>query len=226
MTASWVTLFSGVTMSLVKPSKEKIRAALERIMRAHESLQVTGPCMAQEMPYGELQMLEHFKALYASRFAPYLLNDCHRYLDIFLQRQGKEVYFYVHKDSHITGFLRLRTRPFEWECLLPELQPYAEAYTDCVEFSRLMVEPSVRGMQAGRILIGTATLWAIDEGYGGIVALCRPATYKVFQQYGLSPCGNGSVRVRQRRNDDYFLMHGKWCHIANGKSLDPTSLEH
>ena len=203
--------------------RDRISEALLRILDSYNSIEVEGPLDAAKIPAGEFQLIENFKLAYAARFAPYLTNSYHRRLDANLRHVGKEVYFYAHEHTNehtnLAGVVRLRSRPFEWESLLPEMGHYAESFKDCAEFSRLMVEPTLRGLRVGQILIGTAALWALDAGHEGVLALCRTGTYKVFQQYGLSALGEGPVRVPERENGDYHLMHGTWSFIAQRKGV-------
>lgn len=201
-------------------NKQRIKLSLEKIVCDCKAIEVVGPRTVEEMSRAESKMLEGFKDRYASRFAPYLLNAHHRQLDSALHLQGRCVYFYANLGKQIVACTRLSARPYEWEALLPQVALYAQDKADCVEFGRLMVEPSVRGLKAGMILMGTASLWAIDHGYQGVVALCRQPTRKVFQRYGLSQHWRGSVRIHERENGEYFLLHGSWDDIAHGKVID------
>lgn len=201
--------------------KDRIRAGLELVLEKYKGIEVFGPFAIEEMSREQLTSLENFRSKYASMFSPYLLNGFTSSLDNVLQRQGTEVYFYAQMGNQLVGCVRLRGQPFELEFFLGEMGCYG-AFADCVEFSRLMVEPSVRGMRAGQIIMAVAALWAMDQGFDGVVALCRSSTRKLFGRYGLTSGERAPVSIAERDCGEYFLMHGTWQDIASCATIDQT----
>lgn len=187
-------------------------ATLIRSLHQGSPIQVVGPFSVDLVPTTFMWRLLEFRHRQYREQQPYLLSEEQQQLESRLRLDARSTHFVAMQGEEIVAALRVTSSPFELTELVPELKEVVPALAGFAEFSRLIHDKSVRGVLGVR-LMGEACLWAVDQGFEGIVGLCQHGPRQLFERYGLRPFEDREYRVPSRSEGCYSLMLGRWPEI-------------
>lgn len=150
---------------------------------------------------------DKLEGFYSTCGRGYLNSDEHRSLDIRLGlRHRSRVVVVLDEGGRIVSTVRVTGHPFEAGSLVP-LDAHVQAFTDHFELSRL-VSWSYDEFHAlpTALALGTALLFASENGACGLVALARSPQRRVFAKFGLQPVHASPFGVPIRENGHYWFL--------------------
>ncbi|RYZ77695.1 MAG: hypothetical protein EOP06_30205, partial [Proteobacteria bacterium] len=130
----------------------------------------------------------------------YMLDEPQQALERQLAVHERSAYFVAKRHGVIVGVLRLCPAPFEFQSLLSLDDKTWPDFSLHVEISRLVVSKKEARTSTSMLLVIEACIWAMSQGYAGIVALCRPTTRIIFERYGLAPVFPELFSIPMRNN--------------------------
>ncbi|NOK12700.1 GNAT family N-acetyltransferase [Corallococcus exercitus] len=172
-------------------------------------LVLSGPLLRGASAAG-IERIQRFRdAQYRERLS-YMLSPEQLQIDWRLQLDERSAHFGASWGERLVGGLRITPAPFEFHALAGSLAELAPRFRGYAEFSRLVVDPDARGAYVTPRLLVAACTWAMQEGYVGIVGLCRRAARTMFERYGLTAASEEQHHVPLRGPQPYTLMMGTW----------------
>ncbi|NOK22038.1 GNAT family N-acetyltransferase [Corallococcus carmarthensis] len=172
-------------------------------------LVVSGPHL-RGASAADVERIQRFRdAQYRERLS-YMLSPEQLQIDWRLQLDERSAHFGASWGERLVGSLRITPAPFEFHALAGSLEEQAPRFRGYAEFSRLVVDPDARSAYVTPRLLLAACTWAMQEGYVGIIGLCRRASRTVFERYGLTAASEEQHSVPLRGPQPYTLMMGTW----------------
>jgi hypothetical protein len=189
---------------------------LRIFLRKHDawvpSATVIGPLLNDEDP---LNSIREFLCEQFENKQSYMLDGPQQALERQLAVHERSAYFVAKRHGAIVGVLRLCPAPFEFQSLLSLGDKTWPDFSLHVEISRLVVLKSEARTYTSMLLVIEACIWAMSQGYAGIVALCRPTTRIIFERYGLTPVFPELFSIPMRYNQQYSLMSSEWPQLIS-----------
>lgn len=195
---------------------ERLHAFVHTTLIPRHEARFLGPLSASTLPEAFREQLRAFWVQQYRQQTPYLLSEEQQRLEERMQLDARSTHFVALKGEQLIATLRVTPFPFELAELTPELAQAALPFIRFAEFSRLVCEQSARGALLGTRLMGEACLWALEQDFEGVIALCKPSRKPLFERYGLSPQEGRTFHVPSRENGTYSLMAGRWPDIIEG----------
>ena len=194
----------------------------ERLHTKDPSLVVDGPLLGDICP-SFLVEIKCFRSVQYSKHLTYLLSADHSAIEEMHNFDGRSAHFCARRRDSIVGSVRATPEPFEFE-VLADIKPTSIASrSNYIELSRLVVDADSGRNTVARQLLAFVCVWAMNEGYSGILGFCRKGARTLFERYGLHLASADEYRVPWRGSHKYFLMIGSWREIAGSKELEPES---
>ncbi len=161
--------------------------------------------------------------MYSSK-ASYLLHPAQLAIETALQLDYRSIHFLAlnSQSRQLVGTLRITPSPFEFSALSSELREIEQEFASYVEFSRFIVNQQDARPGLSLQLMAKGTLWALDSGSRGIVALCRRGPHRLFARFGLSPYRDRKFCIPSRGAYSYDLLSASFNDIQR-KIIRQTS---
>lgn len=185
------------------------------VIPKHE-VRFVGPLSASTFTDAFREQLRAFRVEQYRQQTPYLLSEEQQRLEERMLLDERSTHFVALRGERLLATLRVTPFPFELAELSPALAQAAPPFIRFAEFSRLVCEHSARGALLGSRLMGEACLWALEQGFEGVIALCKQQRRPLFERYGLSAQADRTFLVPSREAESYSLMAGRWADILEG----------
>lgn len=195
---------------------QRLHALVRTTLIPRHEARFVGPLSVSTVPDTFRAQLHAFRIQQYQQQTPYLLSEEQQRLEARMQLDERSTHFVALRGEQLLATLRVTPFPFELAELTPELAQAALPFIRFAEFSRLVCEQSARGALLGTRLMGEACLWALEQGFEGVIALCKQDRRPLFERYGLSPQADRTFRVPSREHGAYSLMAGRWPDIITG----------
>lgn len=148
------------------------------------------------------------KEYYSAKDLDYLYGDLNDENERKYKIDERSQHFWLQIDSEIVGSLRATPYPFELLQAGEYFRDIGYAYQKHVEFGRLIVNTNRTLKVPAQKLMAFAFLNSLQNGYAGIVAVCRTPQRRLFQKFGLFSVNKKPLIWQERKKGAYWIVEG------------------
>ncbi|MGS0740342.1 hypothetical protein ACVBEF_00635 [Glaciimonas sp. GG7] len=145
---------------------------------------------------------------YFGRKLDYLCGDVSEENERNHRCDERSQHFWVECDSKIVGTLRATPYPFELLVVGGYFKEKGESYKNHIEFGRLVIDSDNGSKAIAKMLIASAFLYSLQNGYSGIVAICRTPQKRLFGRFGLYSINKTALILSDRKSGSYWMLEG------------------
>jgi len=192
-----------------------LQALVARLEVGQVPLELRGPLFEKANP-DQVERIKQFRETQYRERVSYLLTPEQLELEQRLALDERSAHFGAIRGTQVVGCVRITPAPFEFQTLSSSLSEMSPQFQGYAEFSRLVVAPEERAAYVTTRLLVASCVWAMTEGYSGILGLCRRASRTVFERYGLTAASEAQHLIPIRGTQQYTLMVGNWPQLITG----------
>lgn len=156
------------------------------------------------------KIIEHRNAVYRQHGLEYLIEDSTGSIPGQRELDARSTYIWAIVHDSLSGSLRMLGNPYEMDLVVLPRPSRPDNY---LEISRLVVHDGTPSV--ARKLMCCACIHGLQEGYAGVLAICRSTQRRLFERLGLRSQHESPFKVPSRNDDAYWLMEANWGQLAS-----------